>query len=271
MISITSIQAPNQDFIIAGIADYLGKQSGIDAEVVLGIPWQERERLLDAGKIQIGWICGLPYVRKVALFPNRFELLAAPVMQAARYQMKPIYYSDVIVHQSSSFTSFADLRGVSWAYNEPRSHSGCSLTRYHLSTLDENKTFFSSIVEAGSHQKALDLILRKEVDASAIDSTVLEQEIVNRPEIRGQIRIVEILGPSPIPPLVIARQVPLELKRKLRALLLGMHADRTGRDILEGARIANFAVVSDRDYDLIRQMDRLGSRVNLKATQPPKP
>jgi phosphonate transport system substrate-binding protein len=39
MISITSIQAPNQDFIIAGIADYLGKQSGIDAEVVLDIPW----------------------------------------------------------------------------------------------------------------------------------------------------------------------------------------------------------------------------------------
>jgi hypothetical protein len=30
----------------------------VSIEYVSGIPWQERERLFDAGEIQILWLCG---------------------------------------------------------------------------------------------------------------------------------------------------------------------------------------------------------------------
>lgn len=276
MIKLTSIQAPNQDYIVAGIAGYLNAQPSVNAAAVLNIPWQEREHLLDEGVVQIGWICGLPYVRKAAQDPDRFELLAAPVMKGARYQQRPIYYSDVVVKESSRFRNFGDLRGASWAYNEPGSHSGCSLTRYHLATLNENETFFGSILEAGSHQAALDLVLTGQIDASAIDSTVLEQEIRVRPQISEQLRIVAILGPSPIPPLVISRQVPLKKRQRIRALILAMDREPNGRALLETAGIARFVAVSDRDYDPIREMELAGrhvelvqpSKTNQKAAQP---
>jgi phosphonate transport system substrate-binding protein len=89
------------------------------------------------------------------------ELLAAPVMQGSRYEQRPIYFSDVVVHRDSPFHSLAQLRGASWAYNEPRSHSGHLLTRYYLETRGEGgpEGYFGAVIAAGSHQRALELIL----------------------------------------------------------------------------------------------------------------
>jgi phosphonate transport system substrate-binding protein len=64
ILKTTSIQAVNADFICQMITDYIAARLDIRTEFVGDIPWQERERLLDAGQIHVGWICGLPYVRK---------------------------------------------------------------------------------------------------------------------------------------------------------------------------------------------------------------
>jgi phosphonate transport system substrate-binding protein len=106
--------AENADFICRAITQYIAARLGITAEFINDIPWQERERLLDAGRIQVCWICGLPYVWKAADPLAQIELLAAPVMSGERYRERPIYFSDVVVHQGSSFRTFADLRGASW-------------------------------------------------------------------------------------------------------------------------------------------------------------
>lgn len=263
LLKLTSIQAPNQDFIVAGVADYLEHHLKVPARFVRDLPWPEREQLLLVGEIQIGWICGYPYVREVVQDPSPFELLVAPVMMAPRYEMRPIYFSDVIVHRASGFHRFEDLRGASWAYNEPGSHSGYHLTRYHLASIGETGEFFREVVAAGSHQAALEMILQRRVEASAIDSTVLEIELVNRPRIGEEIRIVETLGPSPIPPFVIGRQTPTKLREQIRTLLLEMHHDRAGGETLSAGLISHFVKVKDKDYDPIREMARRGSRIIL--------
>jgi phosphonate transport system substrate-binding protein len=169
----------------------------------------------------------------------------------------------VIVHQESRFKAFADLRGATWAYNEPHSHSGYNLTRYYLATLGETGGYFGAVVEAGVHQAALEMVLDGRVDASAIDSTVLEMETALRPEIKGQIRVVATLGPSPIPPLVISRSLPPELRQAIRTVLLQMHTVEEGRAILIKGQIDHFVRVDDRDYDPIREMAREAEQVRL--------
>jgi phosphonate transport system substrate-binding protein len=263
MIKLTSIQAPNQDFIVAGMAAYLAARLGVQTRFVQELPWQERQRLLDQGQIEIAWICGLPYIRKVAQQPGQWELLAAPLMKGARYGQRPLYFSDVIVHQAGPFHSFADLRGARWAYNEPGSHSGYNLTRANLARLGESGAYFGAVLEAGSHEAALALLLQGTIDATAIDSTVLEQERLNRPQIAGQIRIVATWGPSPIPPFIIARRLSVPLRQDIRAALLAMHTDRAGRAFLESAQIERLVAVSDQDYDPIREMARRASRITL--------
>jgi ABC-type phosphate/phosphonate transport system substrate-binding protein len=42
---------------VAALAAYLADQLGRPIAVVNQIDWQERDRLLDEGQIDIGWIC----------------------------------------------------------------------------------------------------------------------------------------------------------------------------------------------------------------------
>lgn len=146
--------ADNAGFFDRALGDYLARRTGIPVEVEESVPWQERERMLDRGEVELGIIRGLPYVRKADRPASHLELLAAPVMQGTRYGGRPIYFSDVVVRRDSAIGAFADLRGASWAYNEPASHSGYCLTRYHLARLGETRGYFSQVVEAGAHQTA---------------------------------------------------------------------------------------------------------------------
>ena len=260
---ITSLMAENVDFLGRAMTRYMAEQLGIATEFVDDIPWQERERLLDASQIHVGWICGLPYVRKVDRSNPRIELLAASVMQAARYEGRPVYFSDVVVRRDSRFRTFADLRGASWAFNEPGSQSGYNVVRYHLATLGEVSGYFGKVIESGAHQASLQMIMDGQIDGSAIDSTVLELELKRDPAIRSQFRIIETLGPSPIPPWVVLRSVSPTLRKDLRELLLHMHQDPQGRAVLAEAQMARFAYVEDGDYDAIRRMARQAELVTL--------
>jgi len=230
---------------------------------VNGIPWQERERLLDEGAVHAGWICGLPYVLKADSRRPGVELLAAPVMAGTRYAGRPVYFSDIVVHRDSAARSFADLRGARWAYNEPGSHSGHNVVRYHLARLGEHGGYFGHVVQTGAHQKTLRMIAADEVDASAIDSTVLETEMRRLPVLARSLRVVETWGPSPAPPWVVSRRLPLALRRRLRSIVLSMHRESAGRALLRQARMARFAGVSDHDYDPIRRMAEVGGDTAL--------
>jgi phosphonate transport system substrate-binding protein len=260
-IKVISIQSPNATTTCRQITQYLGDQLGMTTEFVDDIPWQERERLLDTGQVQLGWICGLPYVRKADRKPPSIELVAAPVMQHPRYQGRPVYFSDVIVRRDSEYHSFADLRGVSWAYNEPHSQSGYNITRYHLAGLGESQGYFGRVVEAGSHLRALEMVLDRRIEATAIDSTVLELEWQARPQLKTELRVIASLGPSPIPPWVVTMNVPPDLREAIRNVFWQMHDTAEGRAILERGQTKKMVRVEDRDYDPIREMACVADQV----------
>ena len=261
VLRFTSCQAQIAESFCKQLASFIGKKLGVSAEFVGDIPWQERERLLDHGQIDVCWICGLPYIKKNYLKDSVVELLAAPVMMHSRYAGMPVYYSDVIVHVESSFRSFEDLRGAVWAYNEPGSHSGYNLVRYHLAASGIKYKYFGRVVESGSHQDSLRMLLSRTIDATAIDSTVLEMATAANFSIIKGLRTVAVLGPSPAPPWVVHRSVPPEMQEALRREFLKMHEDEQGRRILEAAGMSWFVRVSDHDYDAIREMDNVAATV----------
>lgn len=260
-LTIVSLMSDNARDVHAGVADYLARQVGVRTRFVTGVDWQERERMLDDGRAQVGFICGLPYTRKT----DHLELLAAPVMRAPRYGNRPVYFSDVVVRRNSRYRSFADLRGAVWAYNEPNSLSGCAVLGAHLARMGETLEFCGRVVESGTHLRSLELILAGEIDAAAIDTTVLDAELARRPELVDQIRVVEPLGPSPIPPVVARRELSAALKRGLSDALFRMHEDAEGAAILRDGMMARFVAVRDADYDEIREKARLAENFNLRA------
>jgi phosphonate transport system substrate-binding protein len=91
---IASCMAPNADSMCRALAAYVADRLALPVELVESVEWCERERMLDAGEIDLCWLCGLPYVEKV----DRGEHLAlcvAPVMRSDRYGGVPVYFSAV--------------------------------------------------------------------------------------------------------------------------------------------------------------------------------
>lgn len=262
-ITITTCQATNTEDVCRAITHYLNARLPYAFRLVDEIPWQERERGLDGKTIHVGWICGSYYVWKVAGNRSDVRLLAAPVMGHDRYEGRPVYFSDVIVRHDSPFRRFADLEGARWAYNEPRSYSGTIVVCRHLAEQGLDGSYFGTAVESGYHTRSLQMVLEGHVDATAIDSTVLEFELARRPQLQRQLRVVKSLGPSPIPPLVTFGSLSAEQEGALRQALLAMHRDRAGRAALARGYLARFSPVEDGDYDPIREAVRVAQHVTL--------
>src|SRR5262249_11116012 len=146
---------------------HVGRRLGVATDFFVG------ECYSDLAGADVSFLCGLAYIELCGPGRLPFHPVAAPVLAGQRYQGRPIYFSDVIVRADSPFWQCADLHGASWCFNEPLSHSGYGITRYRLLQMGCTGGFFDRVVEAGFHQRSIDLVRRGEVEASAIDCHVL--------------------------------------------------------------------------------------------------
>jgi phosphonate transport system substrate-binding protein len=242
--------APNMAPVYRFLADRIGERLDRPVELVVGRSFDQFE----AGEADLGVICGLPYVWLADRHPAPVEPLAAPVLDGDRYGGRPVYFSDVIVRRDSPITCLEELRGRSWAYNEPASHSGHTVTLYTLVRMDARPGFLGPVVEAGYHQRAIRLVAAGAVDAAAIDSQVLAIELRDHPELGAGLRVVGSFGPSTIQPVVAASRLPHRLKDQVRDLLVGLGDDPTARPLLDYGLIDRFTPIDDAAYDDIRGM-----------------
>src|SRR5262245_16985898 len=252
----TTFLAPNLFDVYAFVVRRVGEALGLPAELTVGTDYEEVQ---DA---DAAFLCGLAYVELVDR-DCPLEAVAATVLRGERYGGQPVYFSDVIVHRDSPFSRFDDLRGCSWSYNEPLSHSGYGITRYRLVQLGETNGFFGRVIEAGWHERSIRLVCAGEVDAAAVDSQVLALALRDWPDLAGRLRVIDTLGPSTIQPIVVSRRLPECLRAGVRAALLGL-ADGPGtRAQLARGHIDRFVAVTDASYDDLRQMRDACLRANF--------
>jgi phosphonate transport system substrate-binding protein len=242
--------APSVFPVYAYISEYVGRQLGLPTRLEVGRSFAQFED----DQADVGFICGLPYVRLRQQRNPPVELLAAPVLQGVRYEGRPIYYSDVIVRADSPYRTFADLRGSSWSYNDPESQSGYGITLHTLVCKGETGGFFSRVIEAGFHQESIRLVCEGKVDASAIDSQVLAIATRDRPELSRQLRVIDSFGPSSIQPVVAASRLPDSLKADISQALISMAGDPEACERLAEGLFERMVWVPDSHYDDIRAM-----------------
>jgi phosphonate transport system substrate-binding protein len=249
-IRFATFLAPNLFRTYTHIARYVGERVGYPTRLTVGQSLED----FAAGRVHVAFLCGLPYVHLADSPASPVELLAAPVLQGERYQQKPVYFSDVIVRSDSPYHSIDDLDGCKWAYNQPTSHSGYNLVCSSLLERGKALHYFSTMVETGSHHCSLQMVLEGQVDATAIDSHVLDVLLTQNKDLARQLRVVAMLGPSSIPPVVVAKSLDNDLKCRIQEALMTMHVDPDGARGLHEGRIDHFAAVTDADYDDIRSI-----------------
>ena len=242
--------APNILPVYEAVATEVGRRLGVETELVVETEYDACAR----DENEVCFVCSLPYVHFERQGIAPAVPVAAPVLHGERYGGRPIYFSDVIVHRDSPLRSFLDLRGHSWAYNEPLSHSGYGITRYHLLELGETSGFFSEVIETGFHETSMRLVAAGEVDASAIDSQVLAVALRDDPSLARSLRVIDALGPSTIQPVAVSKRVPIGQRREIQEALTTLHEAEAVRGRLAAGLIERFVPVDAASYDDIRRM-----------------
>jgi phosphonate transport system substrate-binding protein len=251
--------APGMEPVYSWIADAGAAGLGTTADLHVGRDYAE----LADGRADVAFLCGLPYVHLADARSPSLTAIAAPVLVGERYLGRPIYFSDVIVAAGSRFGSFADLRGATWAFNEPDSQSGFGVVRAHLARIGEIHGFFGRVVEVGFHDMAIELVAEGAVDAAAIDSQVLSIALRDHPELSERLRTVEALGPSTIQPVVAAAGMPTDQQRALRDALAGLAGRPDAAPVLARGFLARFVPIGDGEYEDIRAMEAAADAAGL--------
>jgi phosphonate transport system substrate-binding protein len=262
-LTLVNLQSEVTAPFVAAVADHLSRHAGLAVRFDDGGHWMARRDAFLRGDVDLALLCGLPYALEADRPQPRVSLLAAPVMAAARYADAPVYFSDVVVRHDAPFRCLADLAGATWAYNEPSSHSGYCLTRYELARSGLPAPHFGRVVESGSHMASLARLLKGAVDATAIDSTVLELACAAAPGLEAQVRVIQTWGLSAMPPFLASAHVPAATRHALTEALLAMHQSPAGRAALATGLVSRFAPVTDGDYDAIRRMAAIAAAYPL--------
>jgi len=233
------------------LADYMADRLDRQSQFVAAESYERCAQDID----DVCFVCSIPYLLFADAGRIDMEVVAAPVLRGDRYAGRPIYYSDIIVASASPYRKFADLRGASWAYNEPFSHSGYMTVLHHLATLGEDRSYFAKVVEAGLHQDAIRMVADGRVDGAAIDSQVLDIELRDHPELARAVRRIGAIGPSTIQPVVVSRTRLTDAERAgVADALLAVADEPAARGVLDAALVNRFVPMTAGSYDDIRAM-----------------
>lgn len=251
------------------LAEYLEMKTGYPCELISGFSYKTLNAMLEAGVVDIGFICGYPYVLMHDRPHPPVRLMAAPVPAAPRYRGQPIYFSDIIVRADSSYRCINQLKGCTWAYSEELSNSGYNLPRAFLIRKGLHRGFLARVVRTGSHEESIRAVATGEADAAAVDSLVLDYERARGSPYAQRVRILYSLGPSGIVPVVASARMPEHRFKAIQAVLLHMASDAEGAAILREAGLKTFVYVKDSHYNDIRAAHRLAMQKGYQYLQNP--
>lgn len=129
---------------------------------------REVDNPFSTAEADISFMCTPSFFWLRELEEPPIELLpAAPVFQDSRTPGRPVCFSEMIVHRESPVRSFLDLRGSSWAYNDPCSLSGYYNVLKKLAEMGEDERFFDRVCCSESHLNSMEMGARGEVALSA--------------------------------------------------------------------------------------------------------
>lgn len=192
-------------------------------------------------------MCGLPFSQR----QPRPTLVAAPVPSPARYQGRPLYFTDIVVRADSAYGTLEDTFDGVVGYTLENSMSGCVALRKHLlayRTPGRPRLYREAVGGLLNARRLIEALDEGRIDVGPLDSYAHDLLRRNDPAFAGKIRVIASTGAAPIPPLVAT--APLaedELERLRQALVAAASATELAAPC-EVLLLKGFAVPRASDY-----------------------
>jgi phosphonate transport system substrate-binding protein len=160
--------------------------------------------------------------------------------------------SVIIARKDHGMASLKDLAGKTFAFVDPSSTSGHLFPKAALIKAGYNPdTFFSRVIFSGGHDASAIAVQNGKVDAAAIADALLETAYS-----RGMLKqdeVAVVWTSIPGAPIVYRRDLPADLKAKIRASFAQIHDMPWGPK----STIKRWVPTDDATYDVIRETAKL--------------
>ncbi|XP_048761568.2 uncharacterized protein LOC125670435 [Ostrea edulis] len=255
MVTYLSPGIPIQVFEV--LLHYLEEVTGLEGYLITESRWSGpptgRSDPFTDDIADIGFMCSTAYLKLKHEENKHIELCpAAPVHPHAKGGNLPVYFSDIVVASSkkANYTTFTDLKGQSFAFNDHISLSGCLIVLGNLKKMGYNSNFFGNVLHSGSHLKSIQMLLDNKVDVASIDSNVLRFYLQQNPKQRENLSVLTSFGPMPIYPIVFNSRLSTEMKKQISDALLNIHKSAEWGPKIREWNIQEFVGVDDSLYNL---------------------
>jgi phosphonate transport system substrate-binding protein len=258
-------------FICEHLEQALGLEIDLEVESRISGPMHGEFDPFAEGQADIGFLCSPSYLYLRSQAQPSIELVPAGfVFRDERAGGEPVYFSDVVVRTDYSARAFEDLAGTAWGYNDECSLSGNFAALQKLAELGCTENFFERRVQTGSHAASIEAILGGELDAAAIDSTVLARMKRESPELERELRVLCSWGPFPVQPIVVRRELGDGWSARIAQALLELDGASHAASRLEQFNLRGLVPIDDAAYSeerrALRALGQIPSLVSQTKT-----
>jgi len=248
-VAVSAMVSPKETFSnYRALLDYIGKKLNCNIQLIQRKTYTEINDLFLKGKVDLAFICSGPYATGKEKYG--FEALATPIIRG-----EPFYHSYLIVNKNSSIKTLEDLKGRVFAFTDPESNTGSLIPTYWVAQKGETpESFFKSINYTYSHDNSILAVAKSLVDGAAVDGMIWEYYNTRNPVNTSQTRVIKKSIPFGSPPFVASMYLPSDVKENARNVLLKMHQDPAGRQILKELLIERFDMPKEVWYQPVREI-----------------
>lgn len=173
--------------------------------------------------------------------------------------------SCIFVRKDSFIKGPADMKNKRVAFVDMATATGYI---YGVAYLREHgvrnhRTYFKERFFTGSHDTAVYTVVSGRADVGVVKCRILEKMQVKDPMIVDEITVLSRSMELPDNTLCISKRFPVEFQAKLRDILLSMHEDPKGREVLEVLEASKFVGATWEGLKAVKELtDKAGINVN---------
>lgn len=216
------------------------------------------------GKLQVAWHGNKSAIEAVDRAGG--EVFA----QFIDLEGRPGYYSYIITHRDSPLKSIDDMlangKTLSFGMGDPQSTSGTLVPTYYVFSqrkLDPKNVF--RVTRSANHGGNLLAVLNKQIDVATNNSEELDKLKLRDAAKREEVKILWTSPLIPRDPLVWRKDLPADMKDKIKKFVLGYGKDQREKNILKGMQqIAGFRDSTDLQLVPIRQLELYKDRIKFE-------
>ena len=193
------------------------------------------------------------------------QLGVVPLARPINKDGTSTYYGHIFVRKESNIKTAADMKGKTLALVERATTAGYvfPLAWFKRQGIEDINTYFSNHFFAGSHDAAIDAVLNNEADIGAAKNTIYERMQKLHPQIDKELVILKSSPRVPSNGLCVRAGLPEKHKKQFKTLLLNLHQDKKGIDVLDKLGAQRFVATSKEDYQPVLDL-AAEAGINLK-------